>query len=99
MIEHALDDELDVPLLTLGPGGENIIQTYPARFGIVQFHLVVPGLASFDLAERNAVRLSDEDGPAVPCISAKDLLASKRAAHRAQDAQDIAFLEELLARG
>lgn len=99
VIEGALDNELDVPLLPLGPRGENVIQTYQCRFGIVQFHLAVPGLASFALAEKNAVRLPDEDGQTVPCVSAADLLAAKRAAHRAQDAQDIAFLEELLARG
>lgn len=99
VIEQALGDELDVPLLPLGPGGENIVQTYQTRFGIVQFHLAVPGLASFELAEQHAVRLADEDGQSVPCVSATDLLASKRATHRAQDAQDIAFLQELLARG
>lgn len=99
VIEQALDDELDVPVLPLGLRGENIIQTYQTRFGVVQFHLAVPGLASFELAEQHAVRLADEDGQSVPCVSATDLLAAKRATHRAQDAQDIAFLEELLARG
>lgn len=98
VIEQALADELDVPLATLGPRGENLIQTFQTRFGIVQFHLVVPGLASYDRVERNAVRLFDEDGEDVPCISAKDLLAAKLAAHRAQDQQDIDFLKELLAR-
>jgi hypothetical protein len=97
-IEKALADELDVALLPLGPRGENLVQTYQTRFGIVQFHLVVPGLASFEVAQRHAVRLADEDGCAVPCLSARDLLATKLATHRAQDQQDIAFLEELLAR-
>lgn len=98
VIEQALDDELDVPLLPLGPRGENIIQTYQTRFGIVQFHLAVPGLESFDLAEKHAVRLADENGQSVPCVSAADLLSAKRVTHRAQDEQDIAFLKELLAR-
>ena len=99
IIENALTGELDVSLLPLGPRGENIIQTYQTRFGIVQFHLVVPGLTSFADAARNAARLTDEDGNAVPCVGARDLLAAKLATHRAQDQQDIAFLKELLARG
>lgn len=98
LIERALDEELNIPLLPLGPRGENLIQTYQTRFGIVQFHLMVPDLASFDLAEKRAVRLTDEDSQLVPCVSAADLLSAKLAAHRAQDEQDIAFLKELLAR-
>lgn len=99
LIEQALGDELDMSLVPLGPRGENLIQTYQTRFGIVQFHLGVPGLASFDCAEKNVVRLADEDGQSVPCLSARDLLATKLAANRAQDQQDIAFLRELLTRG
>jgi hypothetical protein len=95
-IEQALDGELDVDLLPLGPRGENIIQTYQTRWGVLQFHLVVPGIPSFDDAERASVWLVNEDGEKVRCVSAQDLLASKQAANRPQDQQDIAYLIELL---
>ena len=42
--------------------------------------------------------LPTEDGEQAKCLSARDLLASKRAINRAQDQQDILFLEELLRR-
>lgn len=93
-IADALGDDLDLDLLPLGDRGENMIQTYQTRFGIVQFHLAVPGLARFEDAERNRVLLTDEDGEDVPCLSASDLLASKLAANRPQDQQDIEFLRE-----
>jgi hypothetical protein len=95
-IERALDGELDVDLSPLGPRGENLIQTYQTRWGVLQFHLAVPGLATFEDAERASVWLVNEDGEAVRCVSARDLLASKRASNRPQDQQDIAYLIELL---
>ena len=95
-IEKALDGELDVDLLPIGPRGERVIQTYQTRWGVLQFHLAVPGVPDFDAAERSSVWLTNEDGERVRCLSARDLLASKRATNRPQDQQDIAYLEELL---
>ncbi|MBU0678752.1 MAG: hypothetical protein KJ626_11620 [Verrucomicrobia bacterium] len=95
-LKNVLGDELDIDLLPLGEKGENIIQTYQTRFGIIQFHLAVPGITSFTEAERRAVELKDEDGRLARCLSADDLLASKESANRPQDQQDIAFLKALL---
>lgn len=95
-ISEALDPELDVELLPTGPRGENIIQTYQTRWGILQFHLVVPGLPSFDEVEVRVVTRPNEDQEPVRCLAPGDLLASKRATNRPQDQMDIAFLEELM---
>lgn len=73
-----------------------MIQTYQTRYGIVQFHLVVPGLPSFNDAERGAALIQDEDGVLVRCACAEDLLSSKLATHRPQDEQDILFLRTKL---
>ena len=97
-IHKALPEDLDLDLLPLGERGENVIQTYQTRYGIVQFHLAVPGLPNFDDAERRAVRITDEDGVPVTCIRADDLLSAKLASNRPQDQQDIAFLRALLAK-
>ena len=90
-----LTDELDMPLVPLGPRGENFIQTYQTRWGIVQFHLGLPGAPKFDEAERHAVTRHNEFGTSVPCLSGPHLLAAKRAANRPQDQADIEFLTEL----
>ncbi len=95
-ITDALGDEADVPLAALGPRGENLIQTYQTRFGVIQFHLAVPGLTSFDAAAARAVYLEDDPGQRAACLSVRDLLACKRASNRPQDQQDILFLEERL---
>ena len=95
-INRALGEELDVDLEMLGPRGENMIQTYQTRWGVVQFHLAVPGLPDFAAAEATARDIVDEGTP-VRVPSVKDLLASKLATNRPQDQQDIAFLKELLA--
>jgi hypothetical protein len=95
-IQEALGEELDMDLLPLGPRGEDMIQTYQTRFGIVQFHLAVPGLPSFDDAERRAVSVDDEDGQAVRVVCAEDLLAAKTAVDRVQDREDAAYLRALL---
>ncbi|HMP77091.1 MAG TPA: hypothetical protein PKE12_12420 [Kiritimatiellia bacterium] len=95
-ITRALGDDLDVELLPLGPRGENVIQTYQTKWGVIQFHLSVPGLPSFDDAERSCATRLTEDGEPAKCLSARDLLASKRTTNRPQDQQDILFLEELL---
>jgi hypothetical protein len=46
-----LSDEIDMPLLPLGPRGENFVQTYQTRWGVIQFHLGVPGAPPFGEAE------------------------------------------------
>ncbi len=94
-IADAMGDELDVELLPLGPRGENMIQTYQTRYGIVQFHLVVPGIGSFEETESRMTTIFDEDGVPVHCLSAVDLLLAKRASNRPQDQQDIVYLSEL----
>lgn len=88
---------MDVDLLPLGDSGQNIIQAYQTRYGLIQFHLSVPGLNAFEDADKRAVTLLDEDGNPVRCLCAQDLLASKLAINRPQDQQDILFLRELLA--
>jgi hypothetical protein len=90
-----LADELDMPLVPLGPHGENFIQTYQTRWGVLQFHLGLPGVPQFDEAERHAVMRQDEFGTSIPCLSGPHLLAAKRAANRPQDQADIEFLTEL----
>lgn len=95
-IANALGGELDVELLPLGPRGENVIQTYQTRWGVLQFHLAVPGAPEFGSAEQRSVWLVNEDGERVRCLSARDLLACKQATNRPQDQQDIAFLVELI---
>ena len=90
-----LADELDAPLVPLGKQGENFIQTYQTRWGVLQFHLGLPGVPRFDEAEATAAIRRTETGTPVKCLSAAGMLAAKRAAGRPQDQADIAFLEEL----
>jgi hypothetical protein len=94
-INALMADELDPPLIPLGPQGENFIQTYQTRWGVVQFHLGVPGLPAFDETEREGVVRHNELGTPVRCLSGPHLLAAKRAANRPQDQSDIEFLTEL----
>ena len=94
-VNALLADELDLPLVPLGPGGENFIQTYQTRWGVAQFHLGLPGVPKFDDAERQAVIRQNEFGTPVPCLSGPHLLAAKLAANRPQDQADIEFLTEL----
>lgn len=93
-ISDLLGDELDCPLLPLGERGENFVQTYQTRWGILQFHLGGPGLPTFAEAEKHAVRCRTEEGTDVPCLSGPELLASKKAANRPEDQADILFLEK-----
>ena len=79
----------------LGPVGENFIQTYQTRWGVVQFHLGLPGVPRFDEAERAGVTRKMEQGTPVKCLSGIHLLAAKQAANRPQDQADIEFLKEL----
>jgi hypothetical protein len=92
-LNSLLSEDLDMPLEPLGPRGENFIQTYQTRWGIIQFHLGVPGVPPFNDAEKQAVVLKTESGTPVKCLSGLHLLASKRAAARPQDQLDIDFLE------
>jgi hypothetical protein len=55
----------------------------------------LPGIRSFDEAERAAVVRRNEQGTAVRCLSGPHLLAAKQAAGRPQDQVDIEFLLEL----
>jgi hypothetical protein len=94
-LNELLEPELDLPLVPLGARGENFIQTYQTRWGVLQFHLGLPGVPRFDEAERASVVRRTEQGTAVKCLSGVHLLAAKRAANRPQDQADIEFLEEL----
>ena len=94
-IEAALGDELDCPLEPLGVRGENVIQTYQTRWGVIQFHLGGPGLPFFDEADRRAAEKPTEIGTPVRCLSVADLLESKLRAGRPQDLQDAEFLKRL----
>ena len=98
-INSLLGSELDVPLLPLGGRGENFVQTYQTRWGILQFHLGGAGLPDFDEAERRAVIHYTETNVPVRCVSGMDLLASKERAGRPQDQMDIDFLKKKAASG
>ena len=93
-INEVLGDELDVPLVPLGPRGENFVQTYQTRWGVLQFHLAGPGLPPFDEAESRAVMHLTEEQVSVRCLSGADLLVSKKRANRPSDSLDIEFLEK-----
>lgn len=90
-----LEEDLDAPLVPLGPRGENFIQTYQTRWGVLQFHQGLPGVPNFDEAEARAVVHLNENGIPVRCLCGLDLLAAKKAANRPQDQTDIEFLMEL----
>ena len=78
----------------LGPRGENFVQTYQTRWGIVQFHLGLPGVPKFDEAEQQSIMRRTDTGTPIKCLSGRHLLASKQAADRPQDQMDIQFLLE-----
>jgi len=92
-INELLADDLDLELVPIGARGENMIQTYQTRWGIIQFHLAVAGVRSFDEAEKCTVFHEDENGLKIKCISTEDLISSKKAVSRPQDQADIEFLE------
>ncbi len=93
-LNQALDDYLDCPVLPLGARGENFVQTYQTMFGVLQFHLALPGIASFAEAERRARTVVDDDGTSVRIVSDHDLLAAKKATGRPQDILDIEYLQQ-----
>jgi predicted nucleotidyltransferase len=92
--EIATPGEYDMGIVALGPKGENFIQTYQLQWCLLQFHLVVPGIKSFEEAEQQAVEVTD-GGVAFKRLSGLMLLKAKEAAGRAQDQEDIKFLREL----
>ena len=92
-INELLADELDLPLVPIGPRGENLIQTYQTRWRIIQFHLAVLGIRSFDDAEARATEHANENGLMVKTFSLDDLVSSKEAVGRPQDLVDIEFLK------
>jgi hypothetical protein len=94
-LNELLADDLDELLLPLGQRGENFIQTYQTRWGVLQFHLGVPGVPRFEEAEAAATVHKTESGTPVKCLCGRHLLASKEAADRPQDQMDIEFLREL----
>jgi hypothetical protein len=94
-LNSLLETELDQPLVSLGGHGENFIQTYQTGWGVLQFHLGLPGVPRFDDAEKAAVLRRTEQGTPVKCLSGLHLLATKEAANRPQDQADIEFLKEL----
>jgi hypothetical protein len=93
-ISCLLGNELDVPLLPLGRRGENFVQTYQTRWGILQFHLGGAGLPDFEEAEKRAVIHATETDIPVKCMCGKDLLAGKEKTGRPQDQEDIEFLHK-----
>lgn len=68
-LNELLAEDLDMPLLPLGTRGENFIQTYQTRWGVLQFHLGLPGVPRFDEAEPAAVTRPTERGTPVKCLS------------------------------
>jgi hypothetical protein len=94
-LNKILEGELDMPVIPLGSSGENFIQTYQTRLGVLQFHLGLPGVPRFDEAEKAATIRTIEGGIPVKCLSGAHLLAAKTAANRPQDQMDIEFLLEL----
>lgn len=94
-----LADELDVPLIPPGSCGEDFVQTYQTRWGILQFHLGGPGFPRFDVLESRAVQRLLSGTVYAKCVCGEDLLQSKLASHRPADADDIDFLETKKAAG
>jgi hypothetical protein len=64
-LNSLLEPELDQPLVPLGARGENFVQTYQMRWGVVQFHLGLPGVPRFDEAEKASVARQTEQGTPV----------------------------------
>jgi hypothetical protein len=61
-LNQLLAEELDMPVKPLGPHGENFVQTYQTRWGVVQFHLLTPGLRDFAELEGRSVLRETENG-------------------------------------
>lgn len=94
-INSVLEGDIDMPLEPMGPTGQNFLQTYQTQWGVVQFHLGVPGLPRFDEVEAAATLRKTEKGTPVKCLSGPHLLTAKKAANRPSDQADIDYLTEL----
>ncbi len=94
-LNEAIGEQLDDLVEPLGPHGENFIQTFQTSWGVLQFHLGLPGVPKFDEAERVATTRHTEKRTLVRCLSGPHLLSAKEAANRPQDQSDIEFLREL----
>ena len=79
-LNELLGGELDLPLEPLGLRGENFIQIYQTRWGVLQFHLGLPGVPKFDEAAAAAVTRPTEHGTPVQCLCGAHLLSAKEAA-------------------
>lgn len=97
-INRALEDESDIVVAPLGPRGENFVQTFQTQWSVIQFHLLLAGVKSFEEAEAAAIEVQEE-GMKLKRLSGAHLLANKRKANRSQDQVDIRFLEALQAEG
>jgi len=97
-INGALEKDLDVDVVPLGPRGEHFIQTFQTQWAVIQFHLIVAGVPSFEIAEAEAVDVVDE-GVKVKRLSGRLLLAAKEKADRPVDQPDLYFLRKLKADG
>jgi predicted nucleotidyltransferase len=93
-INEALDKDLDMEVVPLGPRGEHFIQSFQTQWAAIQFHLIVAGVRSFDEAERRAIEIVD-DGVRVKRLCGEDLLAAKEKADRPKDQDDLVFLRTL----
>ena len=97
-INMAIGDELDMKLEPLDVlSEEGFVQTFQTRYGIIQFHLLTPGLGTFDDVYQRSVS-RDYKGIQVKYLCLEDLYASKMAVQRGKDSDDILFLKEKLRR-
>ena len=94
ILNAALDEERDIEVVPLGPNGEHFIQTFQTQWAILQFHLGVPGVPSYEEAERLAVEVTDGDVK-IKRLCGAHLLAAKEKADRPKDQDDLLFLRML----
>jgi hypothetical protein len=94
-INKEFENELDMEVEPLGPLGQGFVQTFQTQWGIVQFHLVVPGVTNFEAAESRAKVHHTNDNIQIRSLCGEDLLAAKQAADRPVDQSDLLFLKEL----
>ena len=59
-LNNLLSDELREDIIPLSPTGEGFIQTFQTQNGIIQFHLLLPGIKSFDEAEKKGLRSKEK---------------------------------------
>lgn len=97
-INRALEEERDIDVTPLGPKGEGFVQTFPTQWTTLQFHLLVPGVPSFEEAEAKAVEVIDA-GVRLKRLSGPLLLAAKEKAGRPRDHDDLLYLRELQKEG